>query len=366
MDNTELHYIAYDPEAMWTDMMMAYIEAGGDVLYPGDEKEILLRGVQQILFLAFAGVDNALRMDTLRYALRDYLDIYGQKRNCYRIEAAAATATVQITFGATGEVRTIPAGTPLTQDGETLFTLVEDVAQTGYAGTATAEIICSRTGSVGNGLLSGAEMQFLIPQDGVISVFCTVSASGGKEREDDETYRERIRVYGLTRLTTGPETQYEAMAMEVTNEILDANAINLGGGNVGIYLLLKSETGADAILQEVADRLNGESVRPLTDNVTVARATPVTYTLNIQYSVSPQSNAESALAAALQEYQKWQDQTIGQTFNPDKLMALLYQAGAIRVTWGSGSNFDGGPVAYTPIEQYQYCKGTITMTAVTV
>ena len=49
MDNTELHYLTYDPEAIWDEMHDAYIEAGGEALYPGDEKEMLLRSVQAVL-----------------------------------------------------------------------------------------------------------------------------------------------------------------------------------------------------------------------------------------------------------------------------------------------------------------------------
>ena len=49
VDNTEIHYLAYDPEEIWTEMAMTYIDAGGDVLYPGDEKEMLLRGVQAMI-----------------------------------------------------------------------------------------------------------------------------------------------------------------------------------------------------------------------------------------------------------------------------------------------------------------------------
>ena len=363
MENSEVHYLTYDPDAMWQDMITAYIEAGGDVLYPGDEKEVLLRGVQQMLFLAFAGVDNALRMDSLRYAVGEYLDIYGEKRGCTRIPAASARATVQITFSATGSAQTIPAGTPLTHDGATLYALTEDVTNTGYAGTVNAAIQCTAAGSAGNALLSGQEMQFLIPQDGVVSVYCTASATGGQEREDDETYRSRIHTYGLTRLTTGPQAQYEALAKEVTSEILDARAIQLDDGKVGVYLLLKSSTGAAAIIQAVENALRAYDTRPLTDQVVVTQAEALPYTLNVEYTAPAQSNIASALSAAVDEYQRWQDQTIGQPFNPDKLMALLYQAGAVRVVWGSGSNFDDGTVEYTAIEQNQYCHGTVTLTA---
>ena len=94
MDNTELHYLAYDPEAIWEQMMINYVEAGGDTVYPGDEKYMLLRGVLADIVQVFAGVDNALRMQTLRYAIGEYLDVLGELRGCERIKATAATATV--------------------------------------------------------------------------------------------------------------------------------------------------------------------------------------------------------------------------------------------------------------------------------
>lgn len=366
MDDKEIHYLSYDPEAVWMNMILAYIGAGGDVLYPGDEKEIFLRGVQQMFIQAFAGIDNALRMDTLRYAVRDYLDLYGEKRNCARLAALPARSSVQITFRQTNIAKTIRAGTALTADGEVLFLLEEDIAQTGYAQVVDANIVCETAGAVGNGLLSGMPMQFLTPQSAIISTVCTINASGGQDAEDDETYRERIRRFGLSTVTTGPTVQYESVAMDVTSEILDASAINLGAGNVGVYLLLASDDGADGILEAVSNRLNAVDTRPLTDHVTVARATAIPYTLNVQYGMSAGSNATDAIAAAVKEYKAWQDETIGRAFNPDKLMAMLYQAGAIRVVWAEGSNFGGGDVTYNTIGESEHCSGTISLEVMTV
>ena len=96
MDNTELHYLTYDPEQIWTEMITNYIAAGGDILYPGDEKEMLLRSVQADIVQVLAGVDNALRMQTLRYAVGEYLDVIGEMRGCIRIPATAAAAKVKI------------------------------------------------------------------------------------------------------------------------------------------------------------------------------------------------------------------------------------------------------------------------------
>jgi phage-related baseplate assembly protein len=365
MDNTELHYLTYDPDAIWDEMIYNYVTAGGDILYPGDEKEILLRSVLADVVQIFAGVDNALRMQTLRYAVGDYLDLLGELRGCERIAASAATATVTITTYATGKTDVLEAGTTMTADGEQFYELVEDFAMTGYQQTATVQVRAVREGSAGNGLLAGAQMQLAVTNTGVDSILVATDASGGNEEEDDDTYRDRIREFGLASITTGPEQQYEAAAKAVSSEILDAEAINLGAGKVGVYVILASDTGAAAILQAVADALTAEDVRPLTDQVSVHRATDIRYTLNVQYRADGSSSVSSAIADAVTDYQEWQDNTIGRAFNPDRLMAAIYQAGATRVIWGSGSTFDGGDVEYTEIAATARCKGTITLTALT-
>jgi phage-related baseplate assembly protein len=360
----EVHYVAYDPDEIWREMVSAYVDAGGDILYPGDEKEMLLRGSQAVIVQVFAGVDNALRMNTLRYAVGEYLDLYGEKRNCVRIPAQAATSTIEITFRASGVAKTIPTGTALTGDGERIYLTAEDIEQTGLAQTTRAEIICQDMGGIGNGLISGTQMQFMIPNPAVISVYTVRDASGGQDEEDDETYRARIRTFGLANNTTGPQSQYESAAKNVTSEILDARALNLGAGSVGIYLLLASDVGAEGIIASVAAALNAQNVRPLTDNVQVQRATKLSYVLNVQYGQEAGSNIAAAVAEAVAQYQIWQDRVIGRAFNPDKLMAMLYQAGATRVIWGTGSHFNSGAVEYTAIEADEHCDGEITMAVI--
>lgn len=361
MDNTELHYLSYDPEEIWEQMMQKYIAAGGDILYPGDEKEMLLRGVQADIVQVFAGIDHALRMQTLRYAAGEYLDILGEARGCARIEAAAATASVTITTRATGTTETLEAGTTMTADGVVFYELTEDFVLTGYQQSASAGIRAVRAGSAGNGLLSGVQMQLAMTNPGVLSIVTSSAASGGNEREDDETYRARIRAFGQAGVTTGPSSRYEAAAKGASGEVVDAKALNLGAGQVGVYVILESSTGAAAILQRIEEALNARDTRPLTDSVSVAQATAVTYTLNVEYR-RPSSVPGADIAAAVREYQSWQDDTIGLAFDPYRLISLLYQAGATNVSFGSGSNFDGGSVSYTEIEPSERCSGTITLT----
>lgn len=364
MDNTELHYLTYDPDAIWDTMILNYVEAGGDILYPGDEKEILLRGMQATIVQIFAGVDNALRMATLRYAVGDYLDALGDLRGCERIKASAARAMVTITTNATGKTDVLEAGTAMTADGQVFYTLVEDLQLTGYEQTVTVEVVADRAGTEGNGLVKGTEMTLSFVNSGVNRIVVTEDAKGGNDREEDEAYRERIRAFGLASITTGPEQQYEAVAKSVSSQIIDARALNMGAGQVGVYLILASEEGKQAVMQAVLDALSAEDVRPLTDNVSVYQAKDITYKLDVHYTADNSSAVTAAIAQAVNDYQEWQDNTIGRPFNPDRLMAAIYQAGASRVTWGPESKFkEDGNVQYTEIGESERCKGEITLTS---
>ena len=364
MDDNELHYLTYEEGEIWDDMVMAYIQAGGDILYPGDEKEMLLRGVEQIIMQCFAGIDNALRMDTLRYAVRDYLDIYGEKRNCYRIQAAAAKATVTIVTNATGEAATLHAGTAMTQDGSIFWTLDEDISLSGSQETFTAGITASTPGIAGNGLTTGMEMGMVIQNPAINSVTVATDATGGQNEEDDETYRERIRIYGLAAVTTGPEDQYEKAAMEASSRVVDAAAVNGGAGKVNVFILPDSNDSTAALIAAVEAALSPDDVRPLNDQVTVALATAKSYTLKINYAVYSGQNVSAAISQAVNEYKDWQNKTIGRAFNPDRLKALLYQAGCNYVEIDASSTFDGGTAEYTEIDEDEYCSGTITLAVI--
>ena len=361
MDDSELHYLTYDPDEIMTEMMLAYADAGGSVIRAGDEKEMLLRGVQNTLMLAFAGIDNALRMATLRYAVGPYIDVIGENRDCYRIQATKATSKIAITTDATGETVTIPAGSSLTEDGMILYETDEDIVLPGTAGTVNGTITAVQAGAKSNSLLSGADMQFLVTFNGVLTVTCTENAKGGQDREDDVTYKNRLRVYGLAAVTTGPSESYERIALGTSSDIIDAKAIHGDDLDVEIYLILKEGAVASTIKAEVLAACSPKSERPLSDNLIVDTAEDLPYTLNVKYSGVDTTNLAEAVAAAVAKYQDWQDNVIGQVFNPDILKSYLYNAGCTQVVFGSGSvGVDGNAPARVVIDPDQRCKGTIT------
>ena len=366
VDSTELHYVDYDAEQTWDEMLRAYIEAGGDILYPGDEKEMLLRAALAIATAIMAKVDSALRMDTLTYATGEYLKEYGRKRNCVYIEAIPATAPVTMTFQATGIAHTIAAGTELTADGAVIFATQEDLSITGTAQEINTTVQCQTPGIIGNGLRQGTQLQFVEGIDGFVSAIVTADASGGVDAEDEEVYRERIRNFGLVSVTTGPKMLYESQTLAVSSQIVDAKAVNDGGGEVGIYIILAEGANENAIKASVEQALSSDTKRPLTDHVTVYVSDEAAYTLNVKVWYSQYAGISDSVTAAISEYQAWQDNKIGRAFNPDKLIAMLYQAGCERVQFleGSGLGDDPEAAAYTEINSTKHCAGTITLTVV--
>lgn len=371
MDNSELRYVDYDPETTWDEMMKTYNECGGDVLYPGDEKEILLRSVLAIATAIMAKVDSALRMDTLTYATGEYLKEYGLKRNCVYIDAVPATAPVTITFEGGWPAKIMEAGTAFTADGSIIYTLKDAKYITGTNQVMNAVMECAEAGTIGNGLRSGTELQPVESIEGFIRCVVTADASGGTDAEDEEVYRERIRNFGLNSVTTGPSALYEAQARSVSTQIVDARAVNIRDGNdqetgtVGIYLLLAEGADAPSLCASVEQKLSAETTRPLTDRVVVAEADAVEYTLEVKVWYSQYSGIGDAVTDAINEYQEWQDNRIGRAWDPNKLTAMLYQAGCERVQYLTGSKIgEDGPVEYTEIPDDSHCSGTINLTVV--
>lgn len=359
------NYVEFDPDALWDGMQDSWIAAGGDVLYPGDEKEMFARFVLAETVKSLGMVDAGLRMATLRGAIGLFLDDIGEtKRKCYRIQAKPARGSVILTAKATGSALVLPAGTQMTPDGRRYYAFDSDVKLTGFAQTMILPVTCTEEGALGNGVVQGTQMQLVENEPAVESIVVADPLSGGDDTEDDEKYRERIRVSGASETTTGPYAQYRAKAMGASSRIIDAEPLRTAAGEVGIYLILEDDTDAQSVFDAVLAACDEKGTRPLTDHVHCAEADTAEYTLKVAFALE-EGAADSAGTTIQQlaaEYQEWQESKIGRPFNPDKLVSAIYNAGAIRVVIESGSAFAGGAAEYTEVANNARCRGTIELT----
>ena len=393
MNNSEVHYITYDPDAIWEAIVAEYQAQGGDTLYPGDEKEMLLRGVQAAFVQALAGVDTALRMDTLRYAVGEYLDIYGEKRNCRRTDATYAQIRVHWSQDAAGET-IIPEGTLVTPDGVIYYALDGAIDLTGgTSGDVTAT--CEDAGTDGNCVAAtGTPLNFSADVDGTGDVVTLTGylTAAGTDAEDDDTYRERIRTYGLSAVTTGTKASYESAARSANIAIRDALCKQTYAyydtsahqwveydpdsqtvtqyatrACVGLYLAYNPDeiTEANAI-QAARAEVNDPSKKPLTDLIFVHSGTVANYQINV--TIGHTGDISEAVAAAVEEYQAWQDYSFTGEWNAERLTALLYQAGAESLTYTDTYVTIGGTTTHGAVrvpldaDSPTYFVGTVNVT----
>ena len=145
--------------------------------------------------------------------------------------------------------------------------------------------------------------------------------------------RESVETYS----TAGPLGGYEYFAKSASALIADVKATSPKPGEVDVRVLLTGgELPGEEILKEVLDILDADTVRPLTDHVTVAAPQAVPYNIDVTY-YTQEGSALSAdtiaadVAAAVKSFQKWQAEKMGRDVNPSQLIALLMQTGVKRV-----------------------------------
>ena len=364
MADSELHYVTYDPDAIWDAMTDAYIEAGGDVLYGGDEKEILLRAVQEMFITAFAGVDNAMRMQTVRYAQGDYLKLLGEERGCTYLDATYAVGKLTLEFTAGYSGFTLEKGTTFTPDGTRFYALDSDVIYSGDALTVETTITCTQAGAAGNGVTAGTAMEAVQSYAAISAAYTSSATAHGTDAEDMEVYRERIRQAPYLSVTTGPAKQYRAHALAVSSDISDVVAERGNAGVVNVYLALNDTAVASDVIADVKEALSAEDIRPLTDTVNVQEADVLSYAIYAEYKLPTGSltvNADTMQAAA-NEYKEWQESTIGRAFDPYQLIAELYRAGAERVIILNTSTVADNAFGYVAVNSHTRPRGTITLT----
>lgn len=377
---SEYNYIETNAEIIWAAMREAYAESGGNVLYPGDEKMMHLQAVLEILVRASVSFNNAAKKRTLGGAdLTGLIEQFGDPRGVAYQDAEAATAQMTMTFQPLTQPLVLEEGELFTQDGTIYWKLDERVSMPVSAaqGTVTVAIRCQTAGAEGNSLAAGAEMFPVKGQPLLRSCVAASDASGGRDAEDVESYRERVRTGNPLKLTTGPSEAYRAQALAISTDVLDAWAYMPQedgedlAGHVEVPLILADGLSVQAkteLVAQVRATLSPDTTRPLTDYLTVSEAQAQTFHLTVMvgYPALGASDAAGNAQKAVQEYIAWQTHTLGRPCDPYYLIGLLYAAGVERAYIDTQkSSINGGDVAHTAIARWKRWTGEVTLTEIT-
>lgn len=306
-------------------------------IYPGDPVRLFLEAVAAIIVQQRVLIDFSAKQNLLFYSEGSYLDQIGFLVGTPRLAAQPALTTLRYTLSAAqASVFTIPAGEQAT-DGRTIFATTETLSIAIGQTTATVAAKAITTGTVGNSLVAGQINIQVQPRPLVQSVTNTTTSSGGTEIEDDESYRERIRLAPGQFSVAGPTAAYEYWARSASQSIDSVSVVSPVPGQVKVYPLMQGGVlPTTDIINAVDDVLNDETIRPLTDQVQVLAPTAADYNINVQYWIN-QDNANQAVAIqaavtqAVNDYALWQRSRIGRDITPDELTKRMLIAGAKRV-----------------------------------
>lgn len=177
--------------------------------------------------------------------------------------------------------------------------------------------------------LVGVQRLIIVPADPVNDIPAVY--------EDDEALRQRVVLAPESFSVAGPELAYVFHARTAHGDVLDASCISPVPGEVLVTVLSRTGDGTASaeVLQAVEDTVNGRSVRPLTDLVTVQSVDPVPFVVEAQIFTFHGPDATVILEAAIAKLEAWleDNRLVGRDISFSGLNAALHVDGVQRVTF---------------------------------
>lgn len=308
-------------------------------LKDGEPISLMLYACAVQFMQMYENLDKAGKMNFLKYTYGDFLDNMAAIKGVERQEASKAHCTVRFTLSAVrASVISIPQGTRVTSQGSDVYFETDEYAEIPI-GSYSVDVLCScqTEGTSGNGIPAG-DINVLVD---LIPYVATVSnlgeTTGGTDREDDESLKDRVYLVPANYSVAGPEAAYEYWTKTAYSDIGDVRVTSPTACEVDIRVIGKNGTLlSPETCQMIEDYIKNANVIPLTDLVSVASPGTVNYNVDIRYyinrsDVNAATAIQGAVNAAVDEYITWQSERIGRDIEPGKLVELCMAAGAKRV-----------------------------------
>lgn len=354
-----VEFLETDAETIKAEIITGYEQASGRTLAAGDPVRLYLLSLASVIIQQRTAINQAGQQNLLSYAQGGYLDALGTLLSVQRLAESKAVTTLKFTLSqALATVYTIPAGTEVTNGAVTFATDKDlDIPKGELSGSVTAS--CTVPGEVGNDYLAGQVTTIVKPMTFVAKAENTTITTGGSAAESDESLAERIRLAPNGFSVAGPEKAYVYHAKSVSSSIIDVSVTSPTPGEVDVYVLLAGgELPSQETLEQIAEHLSDETIRPLTDFVQVMAPKAVNYELELHYWISREDSSRAEqikdeVAAAVEKYRLWQQSKIGRDILPAKLIQYVMQAGASRI-----DNPTMKPVDFQKLESDQVAQST--------
>ncbi len=336
---TEDHrFIPTDPNDIVAWLTDAYEKILKTHVYPASPERLFIQWLANALTLERALTNYAANQNLPSRAIGDNLDalaelFYAQKRPSPK----PASCTVRFSISAPQNFLVlIPKGTRVTDANRSLLweTLQDAYIPVGDS-FVDLKVQCTQPGKVGNDFLKGQLDSIVDPFPYFLSCVNVSDSDGGSDAPSDEEFRALLRASMDAFSCAGAKGGYIYWAKQVSTEIADVVANSPTPGVVKLYVLMNDGSPASTeIKNAVLAACSADSVRPLTDQVSVLDPEIVPYNITLTYFSPSSVNAtelDSAVKKTVADFTVWQSGKLGRDINPSKLIGDLMNAGVKRV-----------------------------------
>ena len=303
-----------------------------------DPETLKLYAASVQIYQMYMNIEKAGKMDLLKYAYGGFLDNLGANRGVTRLPAYPAKTTVRFMLSAVMESAvTIPQGTRVS-NGDEIYFETDEAAEVPI-GEMYVDIpcTCQTDGEEGNDLIAGILNTLVDPVPYVADVQNIEVTRGGSDIETDEDFAERIYLAPSGYSVAGPRDAYIYHTRSYSSAIGDVEVSSPNPCEVEVRFLMADATmPTESLIAEVQEHLSDDSIRPLTDHLTVMAPTEQGFDLAFIYYINKTDldkavTIQAEVAKAVQTYIRWQTSTIGRDINPSVLTQMVVAAGAKRV-----------------------------------
>lgn len=292
-------FLSRDAGGLLADMILQYEQIAGRTLYPAQAERLVIDLIAYREILIRSAVQDAGEQNLITYARDGMLDQLGEMVGAARLGGAPARVMLRFELAAAAASAVlIPAGTRVTTGiGGRVF--ATETEATVAVGATFVEVwaLSADLDPAANGLPIGQSFAAVDAVPGATVTAASVSF-GGAGTESDERLRQRVRL-AAARQSVGSAAHWRYHALTAHIALIDVAITTPEPGVVVVSGLTLDGQTDDAIEQAMRVALNDPAVRPLTDEVQVVRATPVTYAIDVHVTLLRDTNAAVVQTEAL-------------------------------------------------------------------
>lgn len=307
-------------------------------IYEGDKRYMFISSLSYIISVLNAKSNLAFNQNFLSEAYATGLDMYGNNLNTPRLGSTKSVTKVKFTISIEQQNEyIIPIGTRVTTKSQQIFQTIEQgVIPKGELST-TVKCESLKTGAFYNDIEKGAINILVDPLPYITAVENITISSGGSDAEEDESYRERLKIAESQFSVAGSILAYKYWTLKADPLIIDALITSPKPGEVEIKPILKGgELPQEINLQRVREIFDQNINYPNTTKLIVSAPDVLEFDIDLTYYISMDNKTQEIeikqnVEKAINDFINYQKTNLNIFLNPDDLRKRILNVGAYRV-----------------------------------